>query len=75
MNTTKRLKVLAAWLRGHVSDWDERYGALERAINQSQVETMYQIADYLEEILAMSDEEINEEASKQNERKKEIKIK
>jgi len=58
-----RLEILAKWLK----EWndshsiDDRDGALETAMKRTQEETMFKIGDYLEEILAMSDEQIETE--------------
>ena len=58
-----RLEILAKWL----NEWndshsiDDRDGALETAMKRTQEETMFKIGDYLEEILAMSDEQIETE--------------
>lgn len=64
-----RLEVLAKWLQ-EVTTSDFGYdaynsiiiiGRLESAIAESQVETCNKIGDYLEEILAMNDEQIDNE--------------
>ena len=58
-----RLEILAKWLK----EWndshsiDDRDGALETAMKRAKEETMHGIGDYLEEILAMSDEQIETE--------------
>ena len=58
-----RLEILAKWLK----EWndshsiDDRDGALETAMKRTQEETMFKIGDYLEEILAMNDEQIDNE--------------
>ena len=56
-----QLEVLAKWLKDYTEGYDERDGALEQAIKNSRTETMFKIGDYLEEILAMSDEQIKDE--------------
>ena len=56
-----RLKVLVNWLKTYKVTYDERDGVLERAIKQSKEDTMYQIGDYMEEILLMGEEQIEEE--------------
>ena len=56
-----RLKVLVNWLKTYKVIYDERDGVLERAIKQSKEDTMYQIGDYMEEILLMGEEQIEEE--------------
>lgn len=64
----KKLKTLAKWLQEvTISDFgydaynSYNIGRLESAIAESQVETCNKIGDYLEEILAMSDEQIETE--------------
>ena len=61
----EKLKTLAKWLQ-EVTNSDFGYdayhhGRLESAIAESQVETCNIIGGYLEEILAMSDEQIETE--------------
>jgi|SaaInlStandDraft_1057018.scaffolds.fasta_scaffold10678_12 hypothetical protein len=56
-----RLKVLVNWLKTYKVIYDERDGVLETAIKQSKEDTMYQIGDYMQEILLMSEEQIEEE--------------
>ena len=56
-----QLAVLAKWLKDYTEGYDERDGALEQAIKNSRKETMFKIGDYLEEILAMDDEQIKDE--------------
>ena len=56
-----RLKVLVNWLKTYKVTYDERDGVLERAIKQSKEDTMYQIGDYMEEILLMGEDQIEEE--------------
>ena len=60
-----RLKLLTQWLN-NVTTSDFGYdsyhdGRLESAIAESQVETCNKIGSYLEEILAMDDEQIKNE--------------
>ena len=60
-----RLELLAQWLN-NVTTSDFGYdsyhdGRLESAIAESQVETCNKIGSYLEEILAMDDEQIKNE--------------
>jgi hypothetical protein len=57
----KRLNILVNWLKAYKADYDERDGVLERAIKQSKEDTMYQIGDYMEEILLMGEEQIEKE--------------
>ena len=61
VNTKDQLKVLAKWLQGYSESYDERDGTLECAVKNARVETIFKIGDYLEEILAMSDEQIRNE--------------
>ena len=63
-----RLEVLTKWLKEvTISDFgydaynSYNIGRLESAIAESQVETCNKIGDYLEEILAMDDEQIKNE--------------
>ena len=60
-----RLKILAQWLQNvETSDfgYDSYHdGRLENAIAESQVETCNKIGGYIEEILAMDSEQINNE--------------
>jgi hypothetical protein len=60
-----RLKILAQWLQNvETSDfgYDSYHdGRLESAIAESQVETCNKIGGYIEEILAMDSEQINNE--------------
>jgi len=56
-----RLEVLVKWLKDYSEIYDERDGALEQAVKNSRVETMFKLGDYLEEILAMDDEQIKNE--------------
>ena len=60
-----RLKILAQWLN-NVTTSDFGYdayhdGQLESAIAESQAETCNKIGGYIEEILAMDSEQINNE--------------
>ena len=57
-----RLKTLAQWFsKVTSSDFDWHNGQLENIIAQSQAETCNKIGSYLEEILAMDDEQIKNE--------------
>ena len=56
-----QLEVLVKWLKDYSESYDERDGALECAVKNARVETIFKIGDYLEEILAMSDEQIRNE--------------
>ena len=57
-----KLKLLAQWLQKVTSsDFDWHHGRLESAIAESQAETCNKIGSYLEEILAMDDEQIKNE--------------
>ena len=61
-----RLEILAAWLKetslNNPFNKDVYTdGTLESAIKSAQEEVMYKIGDYLEEILAMDDEQIKDE--------------
>ena len=49
-----QLKVLTKWLKDYSESYDERDGALEQAVKNSRVETMFKLGDYLEEILEMN---------------------
>ena len=53
-----QLEVLAKWLKDYSESYDERDGALEQAVKNSRVETMFKLGDYLEEILEMDDEQL-----------------
>ena len=57
-----RLKVFAQWLREY-SELHDPYteGLLEAALRKSNEEAVQKIGDYLEEILAMDDEQIKNE--------------
>ena len=56
-----QLEVLAKWLKDYTEGYDERDGALECAVKNARVETIFKIGDYLEEILAMDEEQIKNE--------------
>ena len=56
-----QLEILSKWLKEYTYDIDDRDGALETAMKRTQEETMFKIGDYLEEILAMNHEQINNE--------------
>ena len=56
-----RLKILAQWLKEYTYSIDDRDGALETAMKRAKEETMHEIGDYLEEILAMDNEQIDNE--------------
>ena len=58
-----RLKVLAAWLKDYGDTSFDCYteGVLEAQLRQNHDKTMRQIGDYLEEILAMGDEQLKDE--------------
>ena len=55
-----QLEVLTKWLKDYSEGYDERDGALEQAIKNSRVETMFKLGDYLEEILAMDNEQLED---------------
>ena len=55
-----QLEVLAKWLKDYSESYDERDGALEQAVKNSRVETMFQIGDYLEEILEMNPDQLED---------------
>ena len=65
METKLRLEILAQWLQKVTTDdfyYDiNRDGKLEYAIAQSQVEVCSKIGGYIEEILAMDSEQIDNE--------------
>ena len=61
MEIKLRLEILAKWLKEYTYSIDDRDGALETAMNRTKQETMWQIGDYLEEILAMDSEQIDNE--------------
>ena len=57
-----KLKVLALWLKDYSEAcFDIREGVLETQLRQNKEATIQQIGDYLEEILAMDDEQIKNE--------------
>ncbi len=56
-----RLKILAQWLKEYTYSIDDRDGALETAMKRAKEETMQEIGDYIEEILAMDSEQIDNE--------------
>ena len=56
-----RLKILAQWLKEYTYSIDDRDGALETAMKRAKEETMHEIGDYLEEILATDNEQIDNE--------------
>ena len=55
-----QLEVLTKWLKDYSEGYDERDGALEQAVKNSRVETMFKLGDYLEEILAMDNEQLED---------------
>ena len=55
-----QLEVLAKWLKDYSEGYDERDGALEQAIKNSRVETMFKIGDYIEEILEMNPDQLED---------------
>ena len=58
-----QLEVLAKWLKDY-SDYGGNYeneGVLETQLRQNKITTIQQIGDYLEEILAMDDDQIKDE--------------
>ena len=58
-----RLKVLAKWLKDYGDRNFDCYteGVLEAQLRQNKDATIQQIGDYLEEILAMNDEQLKDE--------------
>ncbi len=56
-----RLKILTQWLKEYTYSIDDRDGALETAMKRAKEETMQEIGDYIEEILAMDSEQIDNE--------------
>ena len=56
--TEKRLTVLAKWLKTDNNYYDERDGALERAIKNAVQEVKESIGEQLEEILDADDEQL-----------------
>ena len=55
-----KLKVLAKWLQDYSESYDERDGALEQVVKNSRVETMFKLGDYLEEILEMNPDQLED---------------
>ena len=55
-----QLKVLAKWLKDYTERYDERDCALEQAIKNSRKETMFKIGDYIEEILEMNPDQLED---------------
>ena len=55
-----QLEVLVKWLKDYSESYDERDGALEQAVKNSRVETMFKLGDYLEEILEMDDNQLKD---------------
>ena len=57
-----RLKIFAKWLKEYSEIYDVyTEGKLETALRQSNEEAIQKIGDYLEEILAMDDEQLKDE--------------
>ena len=58
-----KLKVLAKWLKDYSDGYFDPYteGILEAQLRQNREATIQQIGDYLEEILAMDDDQIKNE--------------
>ena len=58
-----KLKVLAKWLKDYSDGYFDPYteGVLEAQLRQNKEDTIKQIGDYLEEILAMNDEQLKDE--------------
>jgi len=57
-----RLKIFAKWLKEYSENYDVyTEGKLETALRQSHEGAIQKIGDYLEEILAMDDEQIKNE--------------
>ena len=59
-NMRLQLEVLAKWLKDYSESYDERDGALEQAVKNSRVETMFKLGDYLEEILEMNPDQLED---------------
>jgi len=59
-NMRLQLEILAKWLKDYKEPFDERDGALESAMNRTKEETMFQIGDYLEEILEMNPDQLED---------------
>ena len=55
-----QLEVLVKWLKDYSESYDERDGALEQAVKNSRVETMFKLGDYLEEILEMNPDQLED---------------
>ena len=55
-----QLELLAKWLKDYSESYDERDGALEQAVKNSRVETMFKLGDYLEEILEMNPDQLED---------------
>tara|TARA_B100000497_G_scaffold73662_1_gene82611 strand:+ start:106 stop:339 length:234 start_codon:yes stop_codon:yes gene_type:complete len=60
INMRLQLEVLAKWLKDYSESYDERDGALEQAVKNSRVETMFKLGDYLEEILEMNPDQLKD---------------
>ena len=56
-----RLKVLAIWLKTQNIFYNERDGAMESAIKYAKEDICGTIADYIDEIIEMDDEQIKNE--------------
>ncbi len=58
-----QLKVLVKWLKDYSDGYFDPYteGVLEAQLRQNKEDTIKQIGDYLEEILAMDEEQIKNE--------------
>ena len=58
-----RLKILVKWLKDYKDGYFDPYteGILETQLRQNKDEIIQQIGNYLEEILAMDDEQIKNE--------------
>ena len=61
-NLERRLRIFAEWMKGH-SEYMDPYtgGVVERAVKYAKEETIQQMGEYLEEILNMSDEQLDKE--------------
>jgi len=55
-----QLEILSKWLKEYTYDIDDRDGALETAMKRTQEETMFKIGDYLEEILEMNPDQLED---------------
>tara|TARA_R110002012_G_scaffold255617_3_gene435664 strand:+ start:706 stop:948 length:243 start_codon:yes stop_codon:yes gene_type:complete len=65
-NTTQRtqlqLNVLADWLKDYREDcYDSNEGAVESQVRMGVQTALHKVGDYLEEILAMNDQQLFEE--------------